>query len=272
MGSNRPITVLSGLYRLWARMRTADLVNHSSKFSLPMVSPRLPTSVMWTFNSLVLQEASAAARPVAGCVFDIVKAFNLLCRSIVFALCEHFGFPAPILHAWKSALSSLGRTLLINGWVGGFEVSSTGFPEGDPLSIFAMCVTSSAASYSMSIAPILFSCYADNWEIIGDRPCHVAMAVARLQQFASAMRLIFAPEKCWSWAYGPHTRKQVAAITWQGEKIPCKHDAVNLGVQMLYTRKKKVALRNKRYLEGKRRCRRIRRLPTGRRFRSRLVK
>ena len=269
----RPITVLSGLYRLWARMRTAVLVDHCVKFSLPLVSPRLPTSVMWTYNSLVLQEASVGARPVAGCVFDIVKAFNLLCRSIVFALCEHFGFPGPILHAWKSALHSLGRTVLINGWIGGFQVSSTGYPEGDPLSILAMYVMSwSAASFTMRAAPVLFSCYADNWEIIGDRPCHVATAVDQLQQFAGAMRLSFAPEKCWSWAFGPDARKQVAAITWLGASIPCKRDAVNLGVQTLYTRRKKVALRNKRFLEGKRRCARIKRLPTGRRFRARLIK
>ena len=228
---------------------------------------------MWTYNSLVLQEASVGARPVASSVFDIVKAFNLLCRSIIFALCEHFGFPAQILHAWKSALHSLGRSVLINGWIGGFQVSSTGYPEGDPLSILAMYVMSwSAAFFTMGYAPVLFSCYADNWEIIGDRPCHVAKAVELLQQFAGAVRLSFAPEKCWSWAYGSDARKQVAAITWLGTPIPCKHDAVNLGVQTLYTRRKKVALRNKRFLEGKRRCCRIKKLPTGRRFRARLVK
>ena len=107
-----------------------------------------------------------------------------------------------------------------------------------PLSILAMYVMSwSAASFTMRAAPVLFSCYADNWEIIGDRSCHVATAVDQLQQFAGAMRLSFAPEKCWSWAFGPDARKQVA-ITWLGASIPCKRDAVNLGADSVYPKEK----------------------------------
>eukprot|EP00438_Fugacium_kawagutii_P015421 Skav221553 [mRNA] locus=scaffold1376:90100:92544:- [translate_table: standard] len=88
---------------------------------------------------------------MAGLVLDVVKCFNVLPRAILLAIMARLGFEPGILKTWSFQLSGLERTLYLESCVYGTSGSSTGVPEGDPLSVIAM--------FSMSLA---FAFYADS--------------------------------------------------------------------------------------------------------------
>lgn len=85
-------------------------------------------------------------RPVAGPALDIIKAFNVLTRQLLTSLLTHLGYDPSVAAAWLSALHDMKRHVIVQG-VG--SVSTTGIPEGDPVSIVGMYVVSLPANWEL---------------------------------------------------------------------------------------------------------------------------
>ena len=76
---------------------------------------------------------------ISGVVCDILKAFNCFNRKVIHLLAKKGGLPPQLLTAWNGALTGLRRQIQIGGTLfGNQHSSSTGCPEGDPLSVTAL--------------------------------------------------------------------------------------------------------------------------------------
>lgn len=93
----------------------------------------------------------------------------MVCRAFLQALMIRLGFPKEVIDAWFAYELPSCQTL-IAGAVYGDSSSSTGIPEGDPMSIlgmFALCCLFREVVANQSVRALVFS-YADNWEVVVD--------------------------------------------------------------------------------------------------------
>ena len=75
-------------------------------------------------------------------------------------------FPPQFIRAWSGSLRSLKRQVHIGGYLLGDEhASTTGYPEGDPLSVTALFILVWCFGWTLSerYHDVEFRAYADNW-------------------------------------------------------------------------------------------------------------
>ena len=127
----RPISIASMLYRLYARIRTRQILNRLPPKVLPFVGLGTPTCVHWATLLDKIQFAYDSQGVLSGVVCDLLKAFNCLNRQVIHKVGMKGGIPTPILTAWAGSLKSLQRQVQIGGYLHGEQhSSSTGYPEG----------------------------------------------------------------------------------------------------------------------------------------------
>ena len=125
-----------------SRIRARQLIARIPPLPLKYVGLRIPTIAHWSVLLDQLHCAYQRRTVFSGIVLDIIKAFNVLQRKSVFLLAEKAGVSADIIRAWKGSLQGLTRSAVVGGCLFGSESSTTGFPEGDPLSVWAMFIGS----------------------------------------------------------------------------------------------------------------------------------
>ena len=138
---SRPITIMSNLFRLWARVFCQQII---SVWSLT-----LPQSIRGCLKGRCAQDISyglqqvaeshiLANEPCSGLVLDLRKAFNLLPRSPIGHLMQLLGVPGEQVEFWLKSLSRLQRLFQVRDHLGAPLPSTTGVPEGDPISVLGM--------------------------------------------------------------------------------------------------------------------------------------
>ena len=270
----RPISVAGILYRLWARMRTVDCMRHCKSFRTPLVAPNLSTRAIWYFLSDYFDQQYTLGERPCGVVLDIIKCFNILSRDVVYDIMVTLGFPERVLGAWFRALSSMSRSVLVDGAVFGQQSASAGVPEGDPLAVIAMfCVSLAFYKFIKWKVPEALVCtYADNWEAVCSHPDVLAKLLLELRPFLSGLKLPINPQKCWTWSLDPEHRKQLKTLRWDGEQcFPVKLQARELGADISYSLRKAARVRNQRIATGHQRLLRLAGLPLPRLCKQRLL-
>ena len=259
----RPITIAGISYRIWSRVRTAQFLRHARAISKPLVSPCLSTRAIWTFLSDLISRKVASSHSLAGLVLDITKCFNILDRKMLRALMVHFGFPAQVVDCWIAMLYQLRRTVLVEGAVYGHCASSTGIPEGDPLSVVGMFTFAKAFDHFVQAGPVHSLCvtYADNWELVSKSAGALLRALPGVEQFLDLCQLPVSPSKCWFWAVQPSDRKRLRNALFLGHKVPVKLQARELGADISYCKRKAAKERNLRTTSGLRRLHKLAGLP-----------
>ena len=103
-----------------------------------------------------------------GYVADIVKAFNHIPRYPVYVMAEQAGVPGQVLTPWKAAHSQLRRRFKVRQFVSREVASTTGMPEGDPLSCLGMilCDFYFHCYFSRYLPSIYVFSYVDNLSLI----------------------------------------------------------------------------------------------------------
>ena len=146
----RPISVSAGLYRLCARLRAKETLRALASRSTGLIKPNLPTTAIWGMLSDFLDWAVGKRAKPAGIVLDSVKTFSCLHRGLLGKLMIKIGAPPWLWQCWENALAAMTRRVQVDGHHYQANVSSTGIPEGDPLSVGGMWAYSYmfGASYS----------------------------------------------------------------------------------------------------------------------------
>ena len=168
----RPITVAPLIMRLFSRIRARQLIARKPPCPVKYVGLHIPTIAHWTVLLDQLHCAYDRRTIFSGIVLDIIKAFNVLQRRSIFLLADKAGVSAEVIRAWGGSLRGLTRSAVVGGCIYGSESSTTGFPEGDPLSVWAMFIITWYIAWSIEQAfpTVDMRAFADNWELTGNRP------------------------------------------------------------------------------------------------------
>ena len=271
--SVRPISVAATLYRTWAKMRTQHLLDHARTLCTATVQPCLSTRSIWGMQVELTAEYLMQQVSPCGVVLDLIKAFNVVCRAFLRALMLRLGFPPGVINAWFASMKGLCRQALVAGAVHGSAVSTTGIPEGDPLSIlgmFSLCCLFRAVVGQQDSLAVPFS-YADNWEVVSGDVRSLTGIIHALDRMSSVCMLPVAPSKCWTWAFCTADRKILRDVKLAGQFVPVKLAGCCLGADMAYSYRAPAATRNGRVSSGHKRLLWLRGLPTSRFRKCRLI-
>ena len=231
----RPITVFSLVYRTWGSIRAKQILRHLEPLSPHTCTGNLPgrnAAQVWNGIQASIEESLYTKVAIGGAVLDLVKAFNLLPRIPIMMIMEHLQIGTGILSAWTSALTSMHRRFKIHNCVGPPILPTTGYAEGDALSVTAMLGANLAchAWFRLRFPSLTLWTYVDNIELTGTKVDNIENGLIGLQKFADLMDIQIDDKKTYVWSTDANDRK-----TLKHSNFIIKHWARDLGGHMQYT-------------------------------------
>ncbi|OLQ14725.1 LINE-1 reverse transcriptase-like [Symbiodinium microadriaticum] len=204
----RPITILSCLFRLWARVLCSQVLQAWS-LKLPRsitgcIKGRSALDLSYEIQALV-EDSLCQQTDLSGFCLDLRKAFNFLPRAPLEDLLKRLGLPGYVASGWRLSLARVTRSFQIHGSLGPELPSSTGAPEGDPTSVLGMIAVCwfFVALLQGVVSP---KAYVDNLSWSSDNPENHAPALLILEDFRQALSLEIDWHKTYQWATSPLSR------------------------------------------------------------------
>eukprot|EP00435_Cladocopium_sp_Y103_P067838 s63_g30.t1 len=151
-------------------------------------------------HNLGYQSAEDLHMQITGLTLDLVKCFNTLPQSPIYALLTAMGVPEALTLCWQHSLSKVVRHWDLHMQLFATPVATTGFPEGDSLSVAAMVAVNQF--WCHFLLQIVDKChaFADNWAYATTSAEHHRPALAALNRITQSMSLRIDWEKTWGWA------------------------------------------------------------------------
>ncbi|CAE7944911.1 unnamed protein product, partial [Symbiodinium sp. KB8] len=208
----RPITILSCLFRFWARVLCTQVLRTWS-FCLPpsitgCLKGRSALDLSYSLQALV-EDSLLSGSDLSGFCLDLRKAFNFLPRAPITDLMQYLGVPGPVATCWRLSLSKVKRSFQVTGSLGPPLPSTTGAPEGDPVSVLAM-IAVCWLYVSLLEGLVEPKAYVDNLSWTADAPDNHAPALMVLDDFTQALSLEVDWNKTYQWATTATSR-----VWWQ---------------------------------------------------------
>ena len=208
----RPITIFSLIYRTWGSIRATQCLKHLVQHA-PMTCfgnlPKRSANQLWYSIQMELERSYDDSTPMAGCMMDIIKAFNHLPRVPILQASLILGIPAPVVRAWGKALTCLERRFAIRGSIGPASKSTTGLAEGCAMSVVGMAVCNFIVNewISRKQPKVCLWSFVDNWEITAPTAPEVHQGFVELQRIVDLLDLELDPQKTLLWATSPECRE-----------------------------------------------------------------
>ena len=232
----RPITIFSLIYRNWASIRAREALKYMMQYTPSGCFGNVPgrsATQLWLSLQVLIEDSHHNGDFVTGGVIDIVKCFNPLPRVPLVSACITLGMPGEIARAWQQGLSSIERRFDVRGSTGPPLRSTTGFPEGCPLSVVAMlsanCIIHDWLSRKAPMCRLWT--FVDNIEITASNFVDAQNGMQQLSTIVRALDLDVDENKTYMWSTDPAGRKQL-----RQENIQQKTWARDLGGQVQYSR------------------------------------
>ena len=208
----RPICLFSIIYRTWSGIRAGQLLQWMSGFLDPDTMgflPRRTATDMWMLIQSDLGLCLQGQAPSVGFCSDVVKAFNNLPRLPLLDLAEQLGFPQCVLVPWRGFLGGVARRFQIRDSLSAGLLSTSGFPEGDPMSPIAMLLANSLFHrYMRAFAGnVRALSYADNYSGVGRSGLAVMQSLSAAQACCDLLDLELDAGKTYVWATDATQRK-----------------------------------------------------------------
>ena len=134
----RPIAVLSTIYRTWAGLRFKDLERWRETWTPKELyggEPEREALQAYIEMGMELENAHLSNSPLIAIFLDYAKYFDSIPWTVVWGLAEWWGIPPEIIRAEKSFYSALSSRFKINGHYGKPWWRTNSFAQGCPLSI-----------------------------------------------------------------------------------------------------------------------------------------
>ena len=233
----RPICVLSMAYQTWASIRTKQILTWLSQFApagLIGNRSRKETAHIWWTISAMVERSWYDEEPISGCISDIVKCYSCLPLIPVFAMAKKMGIPNQILRPWATVITGLERRFVITGGAGPGLKSTTGFPEGDPLSVASMFLVNLALFEGVKISTprVQLWSFVDNLETTGPTPEEVLDSLEITREFCTEFDIQLDESETICWATNASSREYMRL---SGCRVV--FDTRDLGGQLLFCRR-----------------------------------
>eukprot|EP00438_Fugacium_kawagutii_P016204 Skav224054 [mRNA] locus=scaffold534:331640:336358:- [translate_table: standard] len=232
----RPITLFPLFFRTWGSIRARQVLRHLQPLAPQTCNGNLPgksAKHVWYSVLLEIELAQAWSRPVAGGVIDLVKAFNTLPRLLVLTTLQRLGVPAEIVGAWGRATNRMTRRFRVRNGTGPPLRSTTGFAEGDALSVCGMLGLNLLMHrwFSCRNRDAVLYTFVDNIEITAPDASSALRAMQSLERFSQLVDVQIDKQKSYVWSTAPWDRQQMRL----GE-YPVQLWARDMGGHMQYCR------------------------------------
>ena len=265
ISDGRPITILGYISRLTSKL-IADQLLHQWTHTWPSaISGGLPFRSVQDITFIQqyqIESAKHRSLPWRGFTLDLIKAFNLLPRRVLYHLLIYHGAPPQAIRFWFTNLSRMTRRLQIRQQVGPPITMTTGVPEGDSMSVCAMLVVSSAFYWTLQSPTVFPYAYADNWSYLTTTQRDNLHALRQLQRLVEDLRMQIDYTKSWAWGATKEAR-----LEWQTlleEEFPddnpvcILNSTKDLGCMTHYTRHITLGHLKTKINSAVQRCRRLR--------------
>ena len=239
----RPICVLSFIYRTWASIRGRQCLSWLDKLACPTQCGNRPgTSArhIWWQIAQIIEGHHQQGTSLSGTITDsVVKCFNTLPRQLVAFCGRALGLPAQLIHSWHHAIHGIARRFVIAGSASAAVMSTTGYPEGDSMSVVAMGILNVAmhARLAARVPQAVTYSYVDNWEALATDPDDVRVVQQALTEFAHQTDIRLDVAKADSWSLTTEGRQ---TLRQQGMKVVLS--GRDLGGQLIYSKKPSIAV------------------------------
>ena len=232
----RPITLFSLVFRTWGSVRSRQVLKHLSSIAPQTCTGNLPnkrTTDVWFGIQSQTEERIYECRPMCGAVLDLVKAFNMLPRLPVLTTMIHLNVAGPIIRGWTNALTTTKRRFKIRQAVGPPLGSTTGFAEGDGLSVTAMlCVNLICHAWCKIRHPSITQwSYVDNIEFTGPDAASAIESLHGLEHFATLMDVQIDKDKTYLWSTDQEHRRTLRV---RDSELAVRQFARDLGGHVQY--------------------------------------
>ena len=223
----RPITVTSIIYRMWAAIR----MRHSTDWqdSWMSGSQHGARAKHSTVNALArismhLERAILQDKPIYGITFDLSKAFDNVPIGITFAICKAIGMDVRLYTALKGMYERMTRRFKIGKFVGESFKDTNGILQGCPLSVMLLNIL--MAVLSNILTPLVANeSFVDDLTVLSECKHKLQTAANLIREFNQDTGQKVNLKKTYS--FGP---KGGADIWYEGSLIPKKTEVKVLGV------------------------------------------
>lgn len=176
------------IYRCWSSLRAAAVLKHIEALAPPTMLGSLPgrsAPAIWYSLQAMIEQCLQDGDSCSGVVTDLIKAFNGLPREPIFRAAIQIGISPQIIRAWVGAVTGITRHFYVRGEPGPGIKSCTGFPEGCPLSVAAMCLCNMLIHSFMSVRcpRTMMISYVDNVELLSNVPADAVESIDILSSF-----------------------------------------------------------------------------------------
>ena len=230
----RPITVLTSIYRVWARCQAAKVY----AAMLPHLPPELCGSVpgksamdmAWDLQNEI-EFSLLSGQPLVGFALDLSKAYNTISRPVLEMAAGQLGWPDSLRAAYCQFLKGVRRHFRIGHHMSAPLLSHTGVPEGCPLAVVSMIAITWLVSTEVQLKhEIPMKSYVDNWAVQSESAVVASAAVQTIAETTAQLAMTVSLTKSCAYSTCKQSRGFLRRLKVQGATIPVVSDFTDLGV------------------------------------------
>ena len=203
ISDGRPITILGYMARLSSKMVSDQVLSLWASQWPPEISgglPRRSARDLSLLQQAQIEMAKTHRTAWCGWTMDLVKAFNLIPRRVIRFIFCRLGLPTTTVDFWFLSLRRLTRVLQCGLTLGSPEVSTTGLPEGDSMSVVGMMALSYVFHCCIANPQVFPFAYADNWSFMSTSERASFRTMIRILNLIHDLRMQIDFDKSWCWA------------------------------------------------------------------------
>ena len=261
----RPITVTSCVYRLWAATRLRSLIKWQESWVTDGqhgFRPHHGTDALYWKMALRVEKAllQGDARALWGFTIDFAKCFDRVPHEISLALATEWGAHDRIMRPLRAAYSTLERRFKIGGvGVGEPFRCTNGILQGCPLSVVLLNAIIAVWTHAIEReAGVKGEAYADDIYALHKDKVKVAQAAVITEDFITLTDMEAKPEKC---AGFTTDKKGVTSFGLSHGVFPHKKSLKTLGADMVFQGRQKKETFCSRVKKATKVLKRIRKTP-----------
>ena len=264
----RPIAIMSQIYRVLSKPLAKKILIHFAGIMPRSIAGGLPgrdTMDIWYTIQHLVENALRKQQPLFGFCLDIQKCFNAIGRFPATQALIQLGVPSDVVESWNLLLSRLQRSVNIAGSCSPMHSSTTGIPEGDPMSV--PCMVAICFIWHQHIGKFSTSqpwSFADNWEITSNSMTELARNIREIIKFLRAWKLKADIGKSWCWStkkLNTEESRNFHEVCNEFGTIPFVATQKDLGAQIKYKRTQTLGSIKERFENATLRAQRLMSIP-----------